>query len=118
VNALAGFPKFVKDAEYSPWEYIHHFQKIVCVMRASSKQVQPPSGPEKAFGEILRANRRGIGISQEELAFESDLDRTTVSLMERGLISPSLRTIVRLCKVLRVRLSELARQIESSNYYR
>ena len=87
-------------------------------MRASKKQVQPPLGPEKAFGEILRANRRGIGLSQEELAFGSNLDRTTVSLMERGLISPSLRTIVRLCKVLRVRLSELARQIESSSYYR
>jgi transcriptional regulator with XRE-family HTH domain len=86
-------------------------------MRAKKKQVQPRSGPERAFGEILRMRRKRIGFSQEKLAFETGFDRTTISLMERGLLSPTLRTMVRLCKSIRLRLSEFAKQIEDSPYF-
>jgi len=86
-------------------------------MRAHKKQVQPRSGPERAFGDVLRFNRRAKGFSQEEFAFETGLDRTTISLMERGLLSPSLRSLVRICRVLRLDLAEFARQIEKSKYF-
>jgi transcriptional regulator with XRE-family HTH domain len=86
-------------------------------MRAKKKQVQPRSGPERAFGEILRTRRKKIGLSQEKLAFETGFDRTTISLMERGLLSPTLRTMVRLCKLIRLSLSELAKQIEDSPFF-
>lgn len=85
-------------------------------MRAKKKQIQPRSGPERAFGEVLRSNRRKSRLSQEKLAFESGLNRTTVSLLERGLISPSLRTMVRVGRVLQLSLSELGRQIEASRF--
>jgi len=86
-------------------------------MRVKQKQVQPRSGPERAFGEVLRAQRKKAGFSQERLAWESGFDRTTISLLERGLTSPTLRTMVRLCKLIRFTLVELATQIESSRYY-
>lgn len=86
-------------------------------MRAKKKQVQPRSGAERAFGEVLRGRRKKIGLSQEKLAFETEFDRTTISLMERGLLSPTLRTMVRLCKVVRLSLSEFAKQIEESPFF-
>jgi transcriptional regulator with XRE-family HTH domain len=86
-------------------------------MRAKKKQVQPRSGPEKAFGIILRSKRKKLGLSQERLAFETGFDRTTISLMERGLLSPTLRTMVRLCRLLKLSLSQLAKQIEESEFF-
>lgn len=86
-------------------------------MRANKKQVQPRSGPERAFGEILRSRRKKIGLSQEKLAFETGFDRTSISLMERGLLSPTLRTMVRLCRLLRSSLSQLATEIEESPFF-
>ena len=87
-------------------------------MRVKKKQVQPRSGPEKAFGEVLRSQRKKVGLSQEKLASEGGFDRTTISLMERGLISPTLRTMTRLCKPINLSFAELAARIESSRVYK
>lgn len=40
------------------------------------------------------------GISQEELGFRAELHRTYVSQLERGLKSPSLRVILKICGAL------------------
>ena len=42
----------------------------------------------KAFGAILRRNREEKGMSQEQLALDCGLDRTFISLLERGLRQP------------------------------
>jgi transcriptional regulator with XRE-family HTH domain len=86
-------------------------------MRAKKKQVQPRSGPERAFGEILRSKRKKVGLSQEKLAFETGFDRTTISLMERGLLSPTLRTMVRLCGLLKTSFAQLAKEVEESKLF-
>ena len=52
--------------------------------------------PEQAFGIVLRDLRQARSLSQETLALESDLDRTFISLLERGLRQPSLTTILQL----------------------
>ena len=46
-----------------------------------------------AFGAVLRDVRKERGLSQEDLGFESGYHRTYVSLLERGLKSPSLQTL-------------------------
>ena len=46
-----------------------------------------------AFGKVLRARRTAAGLSQQDLAFEAGLDRTYVSLLERGLRQPTLTTL-------------------------
>jgi transcriptional regulator with XRE-family HTH domain len=55
-----------------------------------------------AFGELLLATRREAGITQEELAHLSGLDRTTVSQLELGKASPRLETLIRLAGALDV----------------
>jgi transcriptional regulator with XRE-family HTH domain len=86
-------------------------------MAARGKHVQPLLGPEKAFGQAFRALREGRGISQEQVSLEGDCDRTTVSLVERGLVSPKLETIVRMCKAIRVFPSDAMRRMEKSRFY-
>ena len=77
------------------------------------KQVQPQFGSERAFGEALREIRRRRELSQERLALDAGLDRTYISLLERGLRNPTLRIIVRLADVLDSSLSEIIGLTES-----
>lgn len=66
----------------------------------------------KAFGAILRRNREEKGLSQEELALNCGLDRTFISLLERGLRQPSLSTVFNVAEQLGVSANELVRQVE------
>ncbi len=54
----------------------------------------------QVFGEHLRRVRKEARLSQEELGFRTGLDRTYISLMERGIKSPTLVTFFRLCRAL------------------
>ena len=47
-----------------------------------------------AFGVILKTQRQGLGMSQEQLAERADLDRTTPSLYERGRRQPTISTLI------------------------
>ena len=54
------------------------------------------------FGRLLRELREERGLSQAELALESQLDQTFVSLLERGQRQPSLISLVALCDALEI----------------
>jgi transcriptional regulator with XRE-family HTH domain len=45
------------------------------------------------FGTVVRERRREIGLSQEQLALNANLDRSYLSEVERGLKSPTLETV-------------------------
>lgn len=66
----------------------------------------------EAFGIVLRRNREKLGLSQEELALNCSLDRTFISLLERGLRQPSLATVFNVAEQLNMTSSELVRQVE------
>lgn len=63
--------------------------------------------PEEAFGLVLRDLRNKKNISQEKLALDGELDRTFISLMERGLRQPSLTTILYISDALDIKADEL-----------
>lgn len=66
--------------------------------------------PEKtriAFGDQLRRIRTSKGVSQEQLASLSGLDRSYVGSVERGERNISLENIFRLAEALGVPASEL-----------
>lgn len=63
--------------------------------------------PEAAFGIVIRELRNQLAISQEKLALTSDMDRTFISLLERGLRQPSLKSILRLSESLKIRPGDL-----------
>ena len=79
------------------------------------KQIQPPPGPEKAFGQALREIRESTEISQERLALEAGFDRTYISLIERGINSPTIRVLVGIAAVLKVPPSKIVRRMEQLN---
>ena len=68
---------------------------------------------ELAFGREIKKAREALKKSQEILAFDAEVHRTYVSLIERGQKSPTLAVIVRLAKALNVRPSELLRRVEA-----
>jgi len=57
-------------------------------------------GLEPAFGEVLKQHRTAAGLSQEKLALEAGLDRTFISLLERGRRQPTLTTLVLIAEAL------------------
>lgn len=81
------------------------------------RQIQPRSGPERAFGSVLREIREDAGLSQMDVFVKFGIDRTVLSALERGLQSPTLRTIVRFSQAYRVAPSDLMRRMEKSRYF-
>lgn len=67
---------------------------------------------ERAFGEVLKRERNNKSLSQEELAHLSDLDRTYISMLERGKRQPSLKTIFMLASTLDILPSEIMIKVE------
>lgn len=61
----------------------------------------------KVVGNNVRALREQLGISQEELGFRSNLDRTYVSGVERGVPNPTVIVLARLATALGVEPSAL-----------
>lgn len=58
------------------------------------------SDTELKFGQALKEARLTVGLSQEELALDSELDRTYVSMLERNVKNPTLSTISKLARSL------------------
>ena len=69
--------------------------------------------PENAFGQALRHFRKEIKLSQEKLSQESGLDRSYISLLERGLRQPSLTSILKLAKALKITAANIITKVES-----
>ena len=72
-----------------------------------------PDAVATAFGKALRGHRANQNLSQEKLAELSNLDRTYISLLERGLRQPSLATVLRLCRALEIPPGEAVEDVES-----
>jgi transcriptional regulator with XRE-family HTH domain len=66
-------------------------------MAAKSQQRNPVA---IAFGDVLRAARAKAGLSQEALGLACEIDRTYVSLLERGERQPTLSTLFALSEQL------------------
>lgn len=57
---------------------------------------------KRAFGTAVREARKKQGLSQLEVASTSGIDRAYVSELERGLGNPSVETMFRLAKAMKV----------------
>jgi len=68
--------------------------------------------PEEAFAKALQRIRREHQISQEELGFQSGYHWTYISLLERGKMNPTLRTILSLSAALEIPAAELVSSVE------
>lgn len=63
-------------------------------------------------GRVVARARNESGITQEKLAEAADLDAGYISLIENGHRMPTVDTIFRICRGLRVSPSRLIREVE------
>ncbi|WP_026842803.1 helix-turn-helix domain-containing protein [Citrifermentans bremense] len=68
--------------------------------------------PEKAFGETIKELRTLKKMSQETVAFSSELDRSYISQVECGLRSPTLSTVFKIAAAIGVPVSEIMHTVE------
>jgi DNA-binding XRE family transcriptional regulator len=102
------------DMYYSLWNYSLYRSNIELLMQPRRSRRTAIASAEVLFGLALRDLRKERGVSQETLAFESGYHPTYISQLERGKKSPSLRTMIRLARVLRTASSELLKRVEAA----
>jgi len=61
----------------------------------------------KKLADRIKSLRTEKGLSQEELAYLSDFDRTYISLLERAKRNPSFYNLLKLSKGLNIPISDL-----------
>ncbi len=61
----------------------------------------------RKFGKRVRETRQSFGWSQDQLAFELEVDRSYVSSLERGQRNPTLKTIARVAEAFGLTISDL-----------
>lgn len=67
---------------------------------------------EQIFGNILRTERKSAGLSQEALALRCNIDRTFISMLERGRRQPTLKTLFKLSDALNLKPSYIILKME------
>lgn len=67
----------------------------------------------KAVGRVIASTRRTLRLSQETLAYRCGVHPTTISQLERGVNSPTVRSLDLIAKQLNTRPSVLLAEAES-----
>jgi len=68
---------------------------------------------KRLVGRVIARHRGNADVTQEKLAEIAGLERGYISLIERGLRMPTVDTIFRLCRGLKVSPSEMIRDMET-----
>jgi len=61
----------------------------------------------KKFGEHLKKLREDKSLSLNMLAYENDLNKSTLSRIENGIVDPKLSTLNKIAESLEISLDEL-----------
>jgi len=71
-----------------------------------------PSVMAKTLGDVLREIRKGEGLTQEEVAHRGGLERTHVSMIERSVYMPTVKTFFAHCKGLGLPPAEVSQLVD------
>jgi len=63
------------------------------------------------LGEKIVVRRKKKGLSQEDLSILTDVDRTYIGRVEQGKANPSFKTLIKISRALKMRLSELLKGV-------
>lgn len=74
-----------------------------------------PLMTDESFGNLLRKLRKEANFSQEQLAEKSNLDRTYISLLERGLRQPTLNSLFSISNALGIKPHVIVEELENQN---
>lgn len=64
------------------------------------------------FGKTLKTLRSDVDMTQSELAYATSLDRTFISMLERGLRQPSLYSLFKIAEAFNKKPSEIVIMME------
>lgn len=78
----------------------------VSILKGMGKPISHKDILEK-FGEKVQKVRKSRDISQEELASKLSMHRTYVGMIERGERNPTIRTLYKIAKALKVEAKDL-----------
>ncbi|MDP9894905.1 DNA-binding XRE family transcriptional regulator [Variovorax boronicumulans] len=92
--------------EDRPWFDRTQRESILSMPIASPKHALDPA--LLALGTAIKALRKAHGLSQEELAHRSHIDRSYMSSIERGMQNPGVMTVVQIAAGIGVSVTELA----------
>jgi len=67
---------------------------------------------KRAFARVLITVREERGLTQEALAFDSGYHPKYISMLERGVNSPSLTAILEIARALDITGADLVRRVE------
>lgn len=67
----------------------------------------------KIFGKALRARRKALDLSQDDLSRLAGIQRGYISLLERGAKSPSLTTLHHLAQILETTVTDFMIEVEA-----
>jgi DNA-binding XRE family transcriptional regulator len=95
---------FIKNDDYSPSPYSH--QAAYFPFMNEKHEI----AARKRLGAVLERLRKEHDLSQQALALECDMDRTYYGGIERGERNPSLKNILKLCRVLEISAADLFRE--------
>lgn len=110
--------RIASEGEICPGDGLQRHAKAPAALTAvDNKRVRnasvsnASSSRARTFGQTLREMRRKAGVSQDDLAQRSGVDRSAISNYERGRREPNLRTIVKLARALDVEPAFLLRDL-------
>ena len=66
------------------------------------------------LGDELKKARDDAKMTQEQLSYAAEIDRTYVSMLENNKKSPTVEVLFRICKALGVSASEVIARVERS----
>lgn len=69
------------------------------------------------FGEVVRARRKSLGLSQEKLAEKAGCDRQSINRVENAAYSPSLDRLFKLADALGVSMSDLFNEFNRTSHH-
>jgi XRE family transcriptional regulator, regulator of sulfur utilization len=67
-----------------------------------------------AFGQTVRSIRESMGIAQEAMALQAEIDRSYFGAIERGEGQPSLDLVFRIAAALEVQPETLVRRVKTT----
>ena len=66
------------------------------------------------LGDELRKAREKTGLTQEQLSFAANIDRSYISQLENNRKSPTIAVLFRLCDALSVSAAKIIARVEKS----
>lgn len=60
-----------------------------------------------AIGARIRKRRKILGWTMMDLSFETEIDYRQIGRIERGETNFTIRTLMRICKVLKIKLKDI-----------